>query len=87
MLLVLVWFALAASRLQTGASEQGRQQLETALRRSAVACYAAEGFYPPSLSYLKEHYGVQVDESRYIVFYEVYGENLMPQITVLERQS
>ncbi len=71
--------------LDRGYSNQGGQQLETALRRSAVACYAAEGIYPPTVDYLKEHYGVQIDTSRYHVFYEIFADNIMPQITVLEK--
>ena len=54
---------------------------------SCVACYAAEGIYPPDLDYLKDHYGVQVDEERYTVFYSVFAENLMPDITVLENKT
>ena len=49
-----------------------------------MACYAAEGRYPPDLEYLKEHYGIQVDEGRYTVRYDAFAENLMPDITVLE---
>ena len=49
-----------------------------------MACYAAEGAYPTSLDYLKERYGVQIDEERYTVYYSAFAENLMPDITVLE---
>ena len=82
-LAVGLWFFLAIGNLNY--SELGRAQLEEAVRRSAVACFAAEGRYPPSLDYLKEHYGLQIDERRYVVFYEVYAENLMPDIVVLEK--
>lgn len=82
---VLLMFLTGLSNLDRGRTEEGRQQLEDALRRAAVACYAAEGIYPPDLDYLKEHYGVQVDEENYAVFYEVFASNLMPDITVLER--
>ena len=82
---VLILFLTGLSNLDRDRSEEGRQQLEEALRRGAVACYAAEGIYPPDLEYLTEHYGVQVDEERYAVFYEVFASNLMPDITVLER--
>ena len=85
--LLLVWFFSALSHLRDGQAREGLQQLEDALRRSCVACYAAEGIYPPSLSYLEEHYGVQIDENRYTVFYEVFADNLMPEITVLEKES
>lgn len=80
---VIVWFACAMGNLDAGQAEQGREQLETALRRAAVACYAAEGIYPPTVEYLAQHYGIQIDKTRYSVFYEVFAENLMPDITVL----
>ena len=86
-LAVLLMFTSALSNLDDGRRSEGRRQLEDAVRRSAVACYAAEGIYPPDLEYLKEHYGVQVDEERYAVFYEVFASNLMPDITVLERDE
>ena len=86
-LFLLIWFFTAVGQLQHGQAEEGRQQLEVSLRRAAVACYAAEGAYPPTLEYLTAHYGVQVDADRYLVFYEVAGENLMPDITVLEKEN
>jgi len=77
-------FLLGLSRVDAGQGEQGRRRLEESLRRAAVTCYATEGIYPPTLSYLEEHYGIQVDETRYAVFYEIFAENLMPDITVVE---
>ena len=77
-------FFLALLRVGSGHDEAGRQLLEDSLRRAAVACYAAEGIYPPTISYLEEHYGVQIDRTRYAVFYEIFAENLMPEITVVE---
>ena len=61
--------------------------MEDAVRRSAVACYAAEGVYPPTLTYLEERYGLQIDTARYTVFYDVFAENLMPDITVLGNEA
>ena len=84
---VLLLFLTGLSNLDRDSSEEGRQQLEDALRRAAVACYAAEGVYPPTLEYLVAHYGVQIDEDRYRVFYEIFADNLMPDITVLERDT
>lgn len=84
---VLLFFLAAVNNLQAGSSEEGKKQLEQALKRSAVACYASEGIYPPDLEYMKEHYGIQVDEDRYTVVYEVFAENLMPEITVLEKKD
>lgn len=82
--LLLVCFLTALQRLDTGAQDQGRQQLEEALHRTAVSCYACEGTYPPNVSYMEERYGLQYDKSRFTVRYEIFASNLMPDITVLE---
>ena len=80
----VLMFTTAVANLQEGQQSEGKQQLEDAVRRSAVACYAAEGIYPPTLQYLQEHYGLQINEDRYVVFYEVFAQNMMPDVTVLE---
>lgn len=84
--LCLIFFIASLASVDRQQGEEGRQQLETALRRAAVACYAAEGVYPPTVEYLQQHYGVQIEEERYIVFYEIFANNLMPDITVLEKE-
>ena len=86
LLLCALFATLFASfrTLDNDASKEGINQLETSVRRSVIACYAAEGVYPPNVEYLKENYGLQVDESKYSVKYSVFAENLMPDITVIE---
>ena len=85
--LILTACLFGLSRLENGISELQRQQLEDSIRRTCVACYATEGVYPPTLEYLEDHYGVQIDRSRYAVFYEIFAENLMPEITVVSNES
>jgi hypothetical protein len=84
---VLLCFLAAVQNLSSGQTAEGRQQLEDAIRQAAVACYAAEGVYPPDLTYLEDHYGLQIDETHYGVSYQVFASNLMPDITVLEKTS
>lgn len=84
-LAVLLCFLLGVSRLEQSRQLEGKQQLEDTLRRTAVSCYALEGFYPPSVDYMKAHYGLMYDEEAYAVHYEVIADNLMPDITVLEK--
>lgn len=81
---LMCWFLTAVADIRTGHAREGKTQLTDAIRKAAVACYAAEGIYPPTLDYLQEHYGLQIDEDRYVVFYEVFAQNMMPDITVLE---
>lgn len=75
----------AVSNLNKGNRAEEKRQLEEAIRRSVITCYATEGVYPPDFAYVKEKYGILVDESRYVVVYDAFAENLMPDITVLER--
>ena len=84
-LAVALCFLLAVLRLEQDRRAEGLRQLEDALRRTAVSCYAAEGFYPPNVAYMQERYALQWDESRYAVHYNRFASNLMPDITVLEK--
>ena len=83
--LILLIFLLGLSRLEQGRQAQGLQQLENALRRASVACYAVEGFYPADVDYLCENYGVTYEKDRYLVHYDCFASNLMPDITVVEK--
>lgn len=84
LLAALLFFARGVDSLDAGQGQEALNRLEQAIRRSCVACYAAEGNYPPDLDHLVSRYGLQIDQTRYRVFYEPVGSNLMPQITVLE---
>lgn len=84
---VLLAFFTGLDGLRGGTEDEDMRQLEESIRRVAAACYAAEGIYPPSVEYMCEHYGLQVDEDRYIVDYTVFASNLMPDFTVLPRDG
>lgn len=59
--------------------------IEVVLIKAAVQCYALEGSYPPDLNYLKDHYGVILNETKYFYFYETQGSNILPKIMVIRR--
>lgn len=69
------------------AGEEGAETLREGITRACVQCYAIEGRYPPSIDYLREQYGVQIDEERYYVFYDGFASNLMPDITVIPAEE
>jgi len=77
-------FLISVSRIKDGHIAEGKEQLEESIRRTAAACYAAEGIYPPDVEYMEEHYGIRINEKHYAVKYELIASNLMPDITVLE---
>lgn len=66
-------------------SERQKDNLENALNRSITYCYATEGSYPESLSYIKEHYGLNYDENRFFVDYKIIGSNIFPDVTIIEK--
>ena len=81
---LLVVFFLSSLLFTTQRNDaRETEMIASALQRAIVTCYAVEGKYPPSLSYIYENYGVHVDESRYAVFYEVIAANVMPSVQVL----
>lgn len=66
-------------------TDEQRDVLINALRKAAVTCYAVEGRYPDSLSYLTEKYGVVIDENSYVVVYDAFASNILPDIRVIRR--
>lgn len=84
-LLVIFLNAIHSVRDTTLAKQQ--ESLETALTRSIMQCYAVEGTYPPSLEYLVTHYALTYDADTFLVDYEYYGSNLLPDVTVLRKQG
>ena len=80
-------FILSMNSFLGRAREEGAETLRQAINRANVQCYAIEGRYPPSVQYLEDNYGIQIDEERYHVFYSAFASNLMPDITVIPAEE
>jgi len=87
MILVLcgVWFLVTRVGRSSGAAQT--EFVTDAVHNAALTCYAVEGAYPTSLEYLRTHYGLAYDQSRYLVRYDSFGSNLMPDISVTEVEA
>jgi hypothetical protein len=83
----VVFFITGVSSVDTTTTQEQAKSLETAIRRSIAQCYAVEGTYPPSLDYLKEHYGLIYDTESYYIDYTAIGSNIMPDVTILPRSG
>ncbi len=81
--LLICVFLWAVSAMGASNVSRERENLEQAINRCIVQCYALEGTYPPSLSYMKEHYGLTYDEDLFYVDYTSIGSNLWPDVTIL----
>lgn len=78
-------FVFSIRHFGTYTADKQLESLENALHRDIIQCYAIEGIYPPSLSYLEEHYGLTYDETRFFIDYHRLAGNLYPDVTILER--
>lgn len=80
-------FLFGIATVSSGTAEDERRILEEAIHKDIVHCYAVEGMYPPTLSYMEEHYGLIYDHEKYLVDYETIGSNIMPNVTIIERSG
>ena len=78
-------FCFGISSVSARSDEEALRTLEQAVMRNVTYCYALEGSYPSSLSYLKENYGLFYDEEKFFIDYMPLGANIMPEITIIRR--
>jgi hypothetical protein len=76
---------MAVENAQNKSNEESYKILSDAIIRSAVQCYAIEGFYPPDVKYLEENYGLLVDHEKYFVNYSVFASNIIPEVEVFKK--
>ena len=80
-----VW--VLVSRVGTRSDTAQTEFVTEAVHNAALTCYAVEGAYPSSLEYLRAHYGLAYDQDRYLVRYDSFSSNLMPDISVMEVEA
>lgn len=82
-LAVISFLLILFPKIASQTMEEKQRTLEDALYRASIQCYSIEGRYPPSISYLEEHYGIVIDHKQFQVFYDTWADNIMPDITVI----
>lgn len=85
-LLFISFLYFAVNSAEMGTDEEKYNVLKDALGRSIVQCYAIEGFYPPNVEYLEKNYGLVVDYDKYIISYNVFASNIMPEFDVFSKR-
>lgn len=81
--LAILWFLIdGISGYNESFEVTETSRLESLIEQYAIQCYATEGAYPPNLDYLVDHYGLVLNEDKYIYEYEPIAENLKPLIRV-----
>lgn len=82
---VVLALALLTPRFRRDIQSGSLASIRETVLRAAAQCYAVEGVYPPSLSYLEEHYHLVINHRDFIVSYEAFSSNQPPQVQVLVR--
>lgn len=86
LILLVAWVLLfGTGNVEERQNAESLKQVEDAVQKAVLSCYSIEGSYPATVEYIEEHYGLQIDHEKYHVFYEIFADNLMPEITVVEK--
>ncbi len=84
-MLVLCCFLSALGTVEKGHRKEEEKRIADVIKKAVVSCYATEGVYLATLEDVEERYGLVIDKQRYHVFYEVFADNIMPEITVVPK--
>lgn len=84
---VIAFAVISFGDASNSAEERQYAQTLTVIEKAVTSCYAIEGRYPPNITYLKENYGVIIDESRFIVLYDVFASNIRPGVRLIVKGS
>jgi hypothetical protein len=87
LLAAILLFVFATGSLSDSGSAHEEEIVSSALERSITQCYALDGFYPPDLDYLREHYGFTYNTDHFFIDYRYIGSNLRPDVTIIRRES
>lgn len=85
--LLIALLCAGTFRIEHSAGNQQIDMVQRAVMRCIASCYAIEGRYPESLDYLKQNYGLRYDESHYIVRYDAFADNQLPDVSVLVKEA
>ena len=88
MLVVVAFIAFgifAISRIGGMQEKEEASLVREAILQSALTCYSVEGRYPGSVDYLRDHYRLAYNEDRFLVTYDAFASNKIPNIYVTER--
>ncbi len=86
-LVIICLFLYGISAVSNSPVNDEKEILTNAINKDIVHCYAIEGMYPPSLSYIEKNYGLTYDRDKYLIDYEAIGSNIMPAVMIIERNQ
>lgn len=83
---ILMLCVILFTRLDLDMNRQAVESLRQNVTEACVQCYAIEGTYPVSISYLEQNYGVRYDGAKYLVALDSGSEIELPQVQITLRK-
>lgn len=82
---IVLAFCVTVDHLTRASNQAELTLVRDAVKNAALTCYAVEGAYPEDIDYLRRHYGLAYNEERYMIYYDAFASNVLPDIRVVER--
>lgn len=86
-LIVFGSIIVGLNQSKTSYDENQLKVVESNIKKAAIACYSVEGYYPDSIEYLENKYGLYINDEKINVFYQALGSNLFPDIMVTYKEK
>lgn len=72
---------------QKCSQNEDQQRIIETVSKLSLKCYSIEGRYPQDIQYLKDYYGLLLNENDYQIIYHYEGDNLAPTIRVYAKEK
>ncbi|MEG2038641.1 MAG: hypothetical protein RRZ73_02820 [Oscillospiraceae bacterium] len=82
---VMLIFLGGLNSISQATQNEQLKSTKQAVIRAAVQCYATEGVYPATLDILEQRYGLTLDHEKFVIDYQCFAANIMPDVTVIPR--
>ncbi len=77
-------FIGGVENVENSSEAESKRVLEESVHKAIVSCYAIEGRYPENVDYLKQNYGLIYDEEKYAIGYNIFADNIMPDVFIID---
>ncbi len=81
-ILIISWFFISFNNIQKATDAQQLCQTRKMIQNASSLCYSIEGSYPPNIEYLVDNYDLVLNQDKYLVLFEAFASNVMPEISI-----
>lgn len=82
---IIIWFSVGFANISSSTSKENLNEATQSVKKAVTLCYSIEGSFPPNIQYLKDNYNLVINEDKYIVHYNVFASNVMPEVVLFSR--